>query len=404
MRKVIPATLLAMAGGAICSAHAALPSDKLYAMLAPSVWRVVSFDADGKPLGQGSAVVIGPDALITNCHVLAKAKSFVVRQDNVAIGGTLQYIDVERDMCQIAVRNLKAPAVRIGDSDSLAVGQRIYALGNPLGLEMTLSDGLVSALRKDGNQRLRYIQISAPISPGSSGGGLFDEDGRLVGITSAGFDKGQNLNLAIPIKWLQELPGRSRAALGQGTTNPRPAVAAPADNAPVVVQQPPAPAPVTKAPPPAPASVVKAPAPAPAPVTVAKAPAPAPAPASVAMAPAPAPAPESVAKPPPSALRYIHAVAPVASGYAAVTDVDKVVALEPYVGKAYEEFLRRPWPRAFALAVGGGWYSAWTVKPADSGEDPDPAVRVLSRCEAHHKRKCVLYAVDDVVVYGRPGD
>lgn len=382
MHKLVPAMLLSVLGGALCSARAALPSDKLYSMLAPSVWRVVTFDADGKTLGQGSAVVIGPEALVTNCHVLAKAKSFVVRQDNVAIGATLQYIDVERDMCQIAARNLKAPAVRIGDSDSLAVGQHIYALGNPLGLEMTLSDGLVSSFRKDGNQRLRYIQISAPISPGSSGGGLFDEDGRLVGITSAGYDKGQNLNLAIPIKWLQELPARSRAALGQGAANPRPAGAAPADSAPVVVQQPPAPAPVARPP----------------------APAPAPAPAPVAKAPAPAPAPASVAKSPASALRFIHAVTPVASGYAAITDVDKVVALEPYVGKAYEEFLRRPLPRAFALAVGGGWYSAWTVKPADSGEDPDPAIRVLSRCEAHHKRKCILYAVDDVVVFAPPAN
>ena len=209
MRLSISATALTLACMATGGIQAAAP-DKVYSMVAPSVWRVVSYDAAGKALAQGSAVVIAPETLLTNCHVLAQAKSFTIRQDNTIVGARLQYIDVERDMCQIVARNLKAPAVRIGDSDKVVVGQRIYTLGNPLGLELTLSDGLVSALRKDDAQHLRYIQISAPISHGSSGGGLFDEEGRLIGITSAGLDKGQNLNLAIPIKWQQELAAEPR--------------------------------------------------------------------------------------------------------------------------------------------------------------------------------------------------
>lgn len=343
MRALIPATALAMACMAPGAVRAAAP-DKVYSMVAPSVWHVVSYDAAGKALAQGSAVVIAPETLLTNCHVLAQAKSFTIRQDNVVVGAKLQYIDVERDMCQIVARNLKAPAVRMGDSDKVVVGQRIYTLGNPLGLELTLSDGLVSALRKDDAQHLRYIQISAPISHGSSGGGLFDEEGRLVGITSAGLDKGQNLNLAIPIKWQQELSGRSRAALaryagGSKAVDPVPVASAPA----------------------------------------------------------------SGTKTPKRSRTFTHAVEPVASGYAAIDDIDRVMAVNPRAREAYEEFLTRPLPRAFAFGVGRGWWSAWTSRPLHPEDDPDPAIRVLPGCENHHKRKCVLYAVDNVVVYQKPG-
>jgi hypothetical protein len=95
-------------------------------------------------------------------------------------------------------------------------------------------------------------------------------------------------------------------------------------------------------------------------------------------------------------------VAPVPSGYAKVTEIDKVLALDPSAAKTYEKFLQAPFPRAFALAAGGGSWHAWTDKPKVAGDDPDPAVRVLTRCEEHFQRKCTLYAVDDVVVYRKP--
>lgn len=342
MRTLIPAIALAMGWMAAAGVLAA-PPDKIYSMIAPSVWRVVSYDAAGKALAQGSAVVIAPETLLTNCHVLAQAKSFTIRQDNMVVGAKLQYIDVERDMCQIVARNLKAPPVRMGDSDKVVVGQRIYTLGNPLGLELTLSDGLVSALRKDDDQHLRYIQISAPISHGSSGGGLFDEEGRLIGITSAGLDKGQNLNLAIPIKWQQELAGRSRAALSRYAGGPKAAAAVPV-----------------------------------------------------------ATAPSHGAKTPARSPTFTHAVEPVASGYAAIDDLEKVLAINPRAREAYQEFLTQPFPRAFAFGVGRGWWSTWTTKPRNPEDDPDPAIRILPGCERHHKRKCVLYAVDNVVVYKKP--
>jgi len=211
-------TFVAVAAGVVLGvlvlpAGVQAAGDELYAKIAPSVWRVRTYDADGIALLSGSAVVIGPGKLLTNCHVLAKAKRVTVAQEKTSFPAKLQHIDVERDLCQLAASELTAPAVAIGDSDRVAVGQRVYTLGNPKGLALTLSDGLVSGLRKVDGSTSKIIQTSAPVSPGSSGGGLFDEQGRLVGITSLSLRDSQNLNFAVPINWLKELPGRSDAAI-----------------------------------------------------------------------------------------------------------------------------------------------------------------------------------------------
>jgi S1-C subfamily serine protease len=207
---LLVAGLLAPAGG-----HSqTLEPDQLFEKLAPSVWVVTTFDDAEKRLAQGSAVAISPGTLVTNCHVLAKAKSFVVKRDNVAYGATLQYADAERDLCQIQVRNFTAPSVDIAATSALRVGQRVYAVGNPRGLELTFSDGLISGLRRtDDGQSVELVQTTAPISPGSSGGGLFDAQGRLIGITSATRRDSQNLNFAMPGDWIKEIPERSRLAL-----------------------------------------------------------------------------------------------------------------------------------------------------------------------------------------------
>jgi serine protease Do len=180
--------LAATLAAPLSSAQDTMSAEQLYQYLAPSVWLVRSLDADGLLVSTGSAVVTGVETLLTNCHVLKGAKRLVVRNDNVLHEARLRHIDVERDLCEISARNLRAPAVALGDSDQLTVGQKVYALGNPRGLELTLSDGIVSALRRDEDLRhLHFIQTTAPISPGSSGGGLFDNQGRLIGITTLQF-------------------------------------------------------------------------------------------------------------------------------------------------------------------------------------------------------------------------
>jgi serine protease Do len=312
---------------ASCAAPAvALTPDAFYTKTAPSVWLVKTFDEDGLALGVGSAVVIAPDTVLTNCHVLAKAKRVSVRQDKESHNAKLQHADVERDLCQLTVAGLGAPAVPVGDSDKMTVGQHVYALGNPKGLELTLSDGLVSALRKDDKGNLILIQTTAPISQGSSGGGLFDESGRLIGITSLLAREGQNLNFAYPINWLRDLPERSAAAMKKRKEE----IAARAD------------------------------------------------------APDPEPRPKS-GRPQPS-------------GYAEIGDVAKV-PVNSRGKEGYLVFLGKRYPRAFAVGERGAWGWAWGERvKSDPNASPDPAVRALQTCEKRQQR-CVIYALDDVVVY-----
>ncbi|MDB5887427.1 MAG: hypothetical protein JWM03_299 [Rhodocyclales bacterium] len=216
MFKLISFILLA---SLVCGEATALEPDKLFTLISPSVWLVRTFDADGLPLGSGSAVVIEKHRLITNCHVLGKAGSFSLIKDKVSYKGTLEEVDLEHDFCLISVADshFDAPAVKIADSDQLSVGQRVVTLGNPRALEMTLSDGLISRLQHGDDDQLEAIQTSAPFSPGSSGGGLFDVEGRLLGITQRiNVQTGsQNLNFALPINWLRELPEHSKTQLGE---------------------------------------------------------------------------------------------------------------------------------------------------------------------------------------------
>jgi S1-C subfamily serine protease len=102
---------------------------------------------------------------------------------------------------------VEAAPLTLGDSDAVVVGERAISIGNPLGLEHTLTDGLISSRRiYEGKQ---WIQMSVPVSPGNSGGPLFNMRGEVVGVTTAqiggGFARAQNLNLAVPVNALKKL-------------------------------------------------------------------------------------------------------------------------------------------------------------------------------------------------------
>lgn len=196
----------------LSNAANALTPAEIFTRASPSIWGVTTYDKDGLKLSSGSAVVIAPETLITNCHVLRKAARIAISSDNISAGAVLDQWDTVRDVCQIKAKNLKAPAVKMGSSPQLLVGQPVFSIGNPLGLELSLGAGLISSLRKNEQSQLESIQTTAPISPGSSGGGLFDDQARLVGITTFQAKEGQNLNFAIPVEWINELPSRHAMA------------------------------------------------------------------------------------------------------------------------------------------------------------------------------------------------
>jgi serine protease Do len=177
-------------------------------------------------MSQGSGVVIADEEVVTNCHVARAATDLTVRIGNQSLPARVRYRDQGHDLCQLTVRGLKAPAVALAPVASLAVGSKVYAIGAPQGLELSLSDGVVSSLRAFGGSSL--IQTTAAISPGSSGGGLFDSKGQLVGITTFQSRTGQNLNFAVPSDWISTLQlrdGNSDTLLPDSTSlSPRSAI------------------------------------------------------------------------------------------------------------------------------------------------------------------------------------
>ena len=380
LRRAARVAVLATCAAASNAVHALSPSE-FFAKVSPSVWLVVTFDKDGMELGAGSAVVISPHTLVTNCHVLKQVHSFQLINAGRRYIGRLELWDTPRDLCQVKA-SMEAPAVELGDSGKLVVGQSVYALGAPKGLELTLSNGLVSALRHDQTGQLALIQTSAPISHGSSGGGLFDNDGRLIGITSSTREDGQNLNFALPVSWVRELPARHRAALGK---DPRPvAITAATPQMPVPEPAPP-PLPIPETAPPAPAPLpTPAPTPAPSPVRPTR---PAPVPVLV---PRPAPAPVA---PAPTPAPAVVATAP-RSGGARVPFLN-----DERQGQLWTSYDDQQNPKACAISENGHFACAWGQHPKDRSQSPDPRYRALKRCAQLADQACMLYIVDDLVVY-----
>jgi hypothetical protein len=167
-----------------------------------SIVSIVMFDKDGKPLGQGSGFVVSKDGLIvTNYHVIAEGVSAVAKLPDDAfylIDGVLAS-DKVRDVAVLKAHGHNFRTLPLGNSDRIQVGEEVVAIGSPLSLESTVSNGIVSGIRAVKEEGGKYLQITAPISPGSSGGPLFNMAGEVVGITTMYLKGGENLNFAIPI-------------------------------------------------------------------------------------------------------------------------------------------------------------------------------------------------------------
>lgn len=182
---------------------------ELYASLTRSVLRLYALnpgEGSGAVVSQGSAVAVTRNLALTNCHLLEGKRSYGARSDKGVIVFSLVALDRPRDLCVIRGDRELVPVGSVRRYETLKVGEKVYAIGSPGGLENTLSEGIISGLRAGAAGRL--IQTTAAITKGSSGGGLFDEHGRLIGITTFRVDASGSLNFAVAVDEALEVLGR----------------------------------------------------------------------------------------------------------------------------------------------------------------------------------------------------
>ena len=185
----------------------------------PAVMLLVVSDTNGKEIATGTGFLVSSDGkLITNHHVIEGATSAVAKSENgglFPVEGVLAD-DPKNDLVLLKIKAKDLPFLPLGDSEKIEVGTRIAIIGSPLGLEGTLSEGIVSAVREVmGN--IRKLQITAAISHGSSGSPVMNAKGDVIGIAAAMLTRGQSLNLAVPVEC-----GIRLLAKSESSTTPRP--------------------------------------------------------------------------------------------------------------------------------------------------------------------------------------
>ncbi len=176
---------------------------------------------DERRLGSGSGFLVSADGYaITNSHVVSGRNRLVAettegdRVETIVVGD-----DPATDLALVKLAASDLPATQLGNSESLRVGQLVIAIGSPLGLQSTVSTGVVSALGRsmrgqDGRLIENIIQHAAPINPGNSGGPLVDSQGRVVGVNTAIIASAQGIGFAVPsnvVAWVMtELASHGR--------------------------------------------------------------------------------------------------------------------------------------------------------------------------------------------------
>ncbi len=221
----------------------------------PSVVLIATQDARSQPLSLGSGFVLEPGVIATNFHVIEGAAAAYVKgvtgKQKLPVQGVVG-LDAAHDLALLQVGKIASsearsgpwedyrksaplqakgtapvgsaqspvgklpsadafvdapgPALRIAPGTSVSIGDTVYAIGNPRGLEGTFSQGIVSSIREIGPDSL--LQITAPLSPGSSGGPVLDRNGAVVGVSVASVTNGQNLNFAVPADYLKALQAK----------------------------------------------------------------------------------------------------------------------------------------------------------------------------------------------------
>ncbi len=206
-------TSIALCFGVILSQHAYAEKTtrEIYEQNKGAIVLIIAYDAQGIPASQGSGFYFETNRVASNYHVVDGASRLEFRtvgsermhkvKSIVAASRTLDLaiLEVEQPQTPLVIKSIK----------QTGVGDKVVAIGSPRGLEGSVSEGIVSALRGDGD--IKLLQITTPISPGSSGGPLFSTSGDVIGVTTATLRDSQNLNFAVPASLLLTLRERGHS-------------------------------------------------------------------------------------------------------------------------------------------------------------------------------------------------
>ena len=222
-----PAALLVASGSASLSAQSAPPASPRPSgvsararLSTPELAKKASASmlTVTTPSGQGSGVIVdAAGVFVTNLHVIRGDTTASVKLANGDVYDDVSVVDVDerKDLVLLKIKAIGLVPAVLGDSDQEQAGDRVVLIGSPRGLELSVSDGLISAVR-DSGEGYRLFQTSAAASPGSSGSGMFNEFGELIGIVSSKITNGENLNFGIPVNYMRGLlSSQSRMTLAE---------------------------------------------------------------------------------------------------------------------------------------------------------------------------------------------
>lgn len=198
---------------------------EVVARIGPSVLTVRTFAENGQRIDQGSGFLLEDKRVVTSTNVLRGAANVEVFDSAGQLVGVTQYAEVMSNTVDLAILpaiQTDLPGLALADGEP-PVGTRILVIGAPEGQQNAVADGLVDAIRDIDSRRL--IQISAPVSDGSSGGAVVDLSGQVIGVSLSLVDDGQNLNFAVPAHNIRILAGSpaGRVTFDDTSSSPGPA-------------------------------------------------------------------------------------------------------------------------------------------------------------------------------------
>jgi hypothetical protein len=203
-----------------------LAGQEIFRRVSPSVALVLAGAGDGKPSSLSSGVILGADGVVfTAYHAVKNAKQLQVRLANGETFDQVELVgfDERRDVAALRIPAMHLPALAVANSSEAKPGDPLYVIANPRGLNSSVSNGVLSAVRladevPGAGSGYRLLQLTAPISPGSSGGVVVDAQARALGIVVSTLEGGQNLNFAVPLDSVAGISTQGgRTQFGSGT-------------------------------------------------------------------------------------------------------------------------------------------------------------------------------------------